>query len=477
MKVSLTFNKLPENWVILAFVLISMVAGICILTSQFYIPFILILLSTYVILMIKFRLIGIITIIALSMGVVNVLALPTITIMGGDFDLRDFMFFLVCFIELIRMLYNKSSFQKNSFATLFIILYLIIGFSIFRSIFFLNLSKVNIFREFRHLMFYSIYFIGLMNIRTKNDIDVILKTIIVLSGIVSLMHIFQGVTGIPIMEGRLETASVGEIEFTGAKRVLSPGIVFVIFSFYYLILNVIYRNYIFSKKYVYLSISLFLAMLIMTFGRMTWISIFFGYFIMAFLLKKTYRKRLLYAFIIGSLILIIAVTVIPVYRTAFTERYLSIFSSETYRGSSLGHRYTENKYALRNIIKNPLLGIGIGNSYSYNLWGSEFKTARTYIHNGYLYFILKFGFLITIPLILLLIKVLHKSYKVSKVKNNIMFSMIGICLIATIFRLLITNITQPDFFHYSTATLIVTLLAIVDCALNLSRDDELSVSI
>ena len=311
MNTPLTFNKTFNNWLMLAALLVSIIAGICILISQFYIPFILIILFTFIILMIKFRLIGIITIIALSMGLVNVLALRTIIIMGGDFNLRDFMFFLVCFIETIRMLYNNSPFQKNSFAKLFIIIYLIVGFSIFRSMIILELSEVNIFREFRDLIFYSIYFIGLMTIRNKNDIDVILKTIIILSGIVSLMHIFQGLTGIPIMEGRLETASVGELEFTGVRRVLSSGVIFVTFSFYYLTLNVIYRTYIFPKKYVYLLISLYLTMLLMTFGRMSWISIFFGLFVIMFLLDKIYRKRLLYLLFIGCLLILVVLAASP----------------------------------------------------------------------------------------------------------------------------------------------------------------------
>ena len=323
MNTPLTFSKTFNNWLMLAALPVSIAAGICILISQFYIPFILILLSTYVILMIRFRLIGIITIIALSMGLINVSVLPTITIMGGDFTLRDLMFFFIWFVEAIRMLYDKSFLHRNSFAFLLFIFYLIVGFSIFRSVFILDLSKVVIFREFRHLMFYSICFIGLMNIRTKKDITIILKAIVIFSGIVSLMHIFQGLSGIAILEGRLETASVGELELTGARRVLSSGVVFVIFSFYYLILNVIYRNYIFSKKYIYLLLSLYLAMLLMTFGRMTWISILFGFFVIVFLLDKTYRKRLLYSLTICSVLFFVILTAIPDYRTAFTERYIS----------------------------------------------------------------------------------------------------------------------------------------------------------
>lgn len=472
MKASLSTNKIFDNFTFLTVVLAFIVVSCLIFTEQFYLPFVIVALILYLMLMIKFRLLGLITIIAFSMGLINVVALPTITIMGGDFDLRDFMFLFVWLIELTRMLYHRSFFQKNSFAILLIIFYFIVGLSIFRSIFILNLNKVDIFREFRHLMFYSIYFIGLMNIRTKDDVIFVLKAIILFSGLVSLMHIFQGATGIPIMQGRLETASVDNFEFTGVRRVLSSGIVFVIFSLFYLTLNVIYRNYIFSKKYVYLLISLYLTMLLITFGRMTWISIVLSFIVLVFLIGKFYRKKLILSLILCSLLLFAIVLAVPDYRNAFIERYLSIFSEETYQGYSLSHRYTENEDAFKRIIRNPFIGISIGNSYRYNLWEPEFATASTYIHNGYLYFILKFGLIIIIPLVLILIKILKQSYKIYKLKNNIISNMFGLCTLVTIFRLLVTNITQPDFAHYSTATLIGILLAISDCALNLSQENK-----
>jgi len=93
--------------------------------------------------------------------------------------------------------------------------------------------------------------------------------------------------------------------------------------------------------------------------------------------------------------------------TAFVERVLSIVTPEETLGSdSLQWRIFETEQGLRSVSENPLVGVGLGNSYraittlqgeargirtGYSLAAGKISSLTRFLHNSYLFIAVKMG--------------------------------------------------------------------------------------
>lgn len=128
--------------------------------------------------------------------------------------------------------------------------------------------------------------------------------------------------------------------------------------------------------------------LLLTQGRVAWLSFLLGCFLL-FLLTDRHRKGrlLLLAVAGGAFLLALALVLIPDFLSLIIAGITSRFTSLSGAGQdiSLINRLAESEAVWNRITLNPLLGYGLGASYSAYDLIYQATTHRVYVHNGYLY--------------------------------------------------------------------------------------------
>lgn len=121
----------------------------------------------------------------------------------------------------------------------------------------------------------------------------------------------------------------------------------------------------------------------------------------------------------------------------------------------------ENADAFESINKNPILGIGLGNRYR-EIQDSSSVLLETYVHNGYLWILIKMGILGFLPFITFFLTFFYKSIKsIFDPKQSYLRSLyVGIILF--IFGVMVINIVNPMFMQLISIVVIAISMGIGD---------------
>jgi len=156
--------------------------------------------------------------------------------------------------------------------------------------------------------------------------------------------------------------------------------------------------------------------LALTFSRGFWVSAALALLVLFVLARGRERRRLTLATVLGGAAGLFAMGIFlgkagSSVLTALFNRVVSV------RGAmvdlSFMNRVVESQAAVDGILKNPILGHGVGSVLSrYNILDHE-TTTNLYIHNGYLYLIYKVGIVGTIPYLAFLAVVIWTGLRLS----------------------------------------------------------------
>lgn len=140
---------------------------------------------------------------------------------------------------------------------------------------------------------------------------------------------------------------------------------------------------------------LFFSGLILTQSRGYWVSFLLGAFAMFLLVDRQYKMRLVTLGVAGLVgVLAMGFLLFPDYfmiiLTSLVERFASLGTATT-KDLSLVNRFYETKAVWERIVQNPILGHGMGVSYSFYDLTFDFTRVDTFIHNGYASLWYKFG--------------------------------------------------------------------------------------
>jgi len=219
-----------------------------------------------------------------------------------------------------------------------------------------------------------------------------------------------------------------------------------------------------------------------TFFRQYWLTLFVACFLLIVFLTRTERwrfiKRIMPAVILGILIVIILAAALPgqVDRVVYvlSDRLGSLLDNPFRREGSLQWRVIETRYALRQIGRHPVFGLGLANSYRppmeseadtmYSGWASR------YIENGYLYIAVFMGLVGLIPFIWLCVSYLLRVLKNHQIVQDPFLRPVFLGLGFAFLGMAACNIASPTFVFGTRLVFFPFAMAISEIILKLERE-------
>ena len=275
--------------------------------------------------------------------------------------------------------------------------------------------------EIRVVSSYLLFFVVTNLVREKRQFVLLVRGFLFLATVVALLMLLQYFYGPAqvILAGRIEDLDVEGQSVPGAVRIIPPGQSIVLVSFIAVFASLALNKTSVSRV---LHCGLLAVALILTFFRATWLMACVTILLIALLATAQAKKRLLLSALMAAALAAPAmIVVLQQSRSAgaslvhaASARALSLFQTRTYQDpqSSLRWRDFEYKYALPHILKNPLLGIGLGVRYR-PLTQKDHETfdGRTYLHNGHVSVLLKSGIFGYAALMCFLVGALFRGIK------------------------------------------------------------------
>jgi hypothetical protein len=255
-------------------------------------------------------------------------------------------------------------------------------------------------RQFRVINYYFLFFLITNLITEKDQIKLLIKGLLAIGAVVAAAMVVQAIIGesVQLMPGRIESATTFGSQFE-ALRILPPGQTLVFVTFIMSICMITFtrdRQILFSGSF-YL-VLLLGAGVVLTYNRSYWVTAILGIMLLLLITATENKIRLAALLTVvlifgGSTLALFGGTEGKIGATinAVTYRFTSIFAGKELRHSSpVDDRRIENEYAVEQIKKHPLLGIGLGNDYRPQIYGPE-DTLNNYVHNAYLWLLTDMG--------------------------------------------------------------------------------------
>lgn len=389
--------------------------------------------------------IALLVLLAVLYGIVPKSLVPTIPVGGGSFQANDLALACLFFVIALRSLGNYSA-LLGALKPLILPLFLLgclFFFSLFSSLAYFHNPLKHVLAEVRNFLYWLVLPITLLIVGgDRSKFNFISIGMVVLGYLISAGLIFQHFTGIDVLgSGRVEQLVTLD-KTSDVVRTTSPGIYFVIFSIYYFMARWLSGRSQWAVAWL-ACMPLILGLLV-TFGRGVWISAAIGLLILSLSLeKKAFVKLTLVGVVMFSFMSIGLFAVKPETGQAVADRLFSV-AQEVQSGSSVEWRYLENKYAIDNLVKSPIVGVGMGGFAHPKFHPMMDDDLLRYVHNGYLYLAVKvgvLGFLVPIFVIFQVVKwlgtsVVLKEDDVSVTRKSLLAAFLVPC---------ITSFTQPEW--------------------------------
>ena len=285
--------------------------------------------------------------------------------------------------------------------------------------------------------------------------------IITMGVLLAVVAVVQSLTGWHLSfsaNARLEVMDDASGGMGGIKRSIVPGVQLTVFAFFNAIGALVRKE---GRTWAWALVALVcMTGIFVNFGRALWAITFVCLCVQTMLMgRRCFVRFLIGGSIFFVLVLTVAFAVKPELITATVDRMASV-GAEGASNSSLGWRIIESEYAIPKIYGHPIFGIGMGGEYKPRLiaWG-EFAEQTHYIHNAYLYILLKTGI---VGLILILTNHFLLLLSVGKLK---VLREVGTTPQAALTSILISipllSMTQPELFSPGTVACLAILTPVV----------------
>jgi hypothetical protein len=344
------------------------------------------------------------TYLMLTSTIISYSQAPTLSIGIGTLYPTDLLLFLSLGTIIVRML-KESDFKivRTPLDYPLVIFWSASVISTLIAIIDSSLPWKQCLHETRVVTSYLMFFVVTNLVRDKQQLSLLIKGFLLLATFAALATIAQSFFGKSahiVLFGRIESAAIeGNERVASVTRVIPPGHSIIVMA-----LTAEFATLLLTRASVlrFLNCGLLALALIATFYRASWLTTGLTMLIIAFQARGQDIKRLIVTGIMAVLtVVIISTTVLTLQGSvgaklsrAVFERLITVFDSETYEssGSSLRWRDFEYKYALPNILSNPLVGLGLGARYRpLTEYDDKNYDGRSYIHNGHIYVLLKSG--------------------------------------------------------------------------------------
>ncbi|MCP4536929.1 MAG: O-antigen ligase family protein [Chloroflexi bacterium] len=312
--------------------------------------------------------------------------------------------------------------------------------------------------QWRILFNYLAFFTVTNLIRTRDQLMTLVVGMFVIATVVGILMIAQQAVGtsVTILPGRVETAGVGDTDFSGVTRILPPGQSMIQVMFMPAFILFVFHNHLGrARGLVFGAVLALSAALAFTFNRSTWAGMAASIAVVFWFSNKNQRKNL---FLFLCIIMVFGAIAIPLLGMYFPQlndifgalyiRAMSLFTGDEVKySSSWQWRVMENEYALKVIKQHPLLGIGPGNNYRPRVrLGGDSNTG--YMHNAYFFILMDLGLVGFIPFVWFSVLFMVRAYRLwSTIRDKTFMSVaLGFCL--SYITVLIASTASPMFMDW-----------------------------
>ena len=308
----------------------------------------------------------------------------------GSINIPDLILFLLVAVVIFRVLFLRVKPIRTPLDMPLIIFVglgtaiLLIGALEKKYLFFVGL------KEFKPILYYLLPLLITNIIKEKKELKLVIYGCLALGVITAVTVILQVWLNPPT------TASEAQDVFYRYKAI--SGLMLPCWSFLAFVCLLLIRKI--NLSYI-LAASITLFSVIFSFSRHLWISLVVGVLLVSLLTFKRNKVRILgilslaiiFILLVGTAVLL-RVEPVPTYVKLITLRTESLTSGERIENWEV--RKLENEYALKKIAGHPLFGIGFVSPYRPQIYGPD-DNLEWYIHNGYLWILLKLGIAGLIP--------------------------------------------------------------------------------
>jgi len=332
-------------------------------------------------------------------------------------------------------------------------------------------------RQFRVISYYLLFFLTTNLITEKQQIKLLVKGLFIIAAVVAAAMVVQAIIGesIQLMPGRIESAGTSGSEF-GALRILPPGQTLVFVTFIVSICALVFNQ----EKPVLFSSTFYLTLLlgmgiVLTYNRSYWVTAILG--IMTLLMITATENKIRLAALL-MVILICCGSIFAMFGgtggklgttvDAVTERFSSLFAGkELEQSSSLDYRRMENEYAVAQIKRHPLMGIGLANDYRPDIYGPD-DNLNYYVHNAYLWLILDFGFFGFVLYLWFYLRFILRGFRNwQKIEDTLMQSVVaGSMLSGT--GLLLMAFVNPVFMQWFSIVVLAIMIGVSETIIRIN---------
>jgi O-antigen ligase len=357
--------------------------------------------------------------------------LPLISVGGMSLHIPDFLLLSLLGLIALRLVTDPEfKLVRTPLDRPLLIFYAVTLLSTFMAIGQASVDALVARRGIRVLSYYLIFFVVTNLVRGLRQLDFLLKGLFSLATVVAGAMVVQFLLGksLRLLPGRVESLRTRGAMYEDITRILPPGWSIVLVSLVAILCILILESGRPHGTLRFLQLALLGMALLVTFLRSYWAALIIVFVLLAFLLDRPDRQRLLRwgAVGIGSAVMILAIVLSdPGSRAsrllgASLERLGTLGRSGTFQGedSSLAWRKIENRYAVAAIASHPLVGLGIGAKYRpkdprLDPRGSDASAYdfSGHVHNGHLWILLQSGLLGYLSLMWLSVVFLTRGFK------------------------------------------------------------------
>ena len=467
-------------------VLMSVGVGLAVIVSTYYVDNFKLLVGligglAFILLTMRWPEFGILGLVALLSGLVSVSWLPILHLGPVSLNISDAMLLVLMGLVFLRATAQPGFTLFGS--PLILPLLLFIGaflLSAANGILIAGVGFNTVLRTVRLLSLWIVFVPTLQLVRNEQALRRLLIGLLIFTGALLIGVLFPNKFE-PILYIEERPAGTGEQVYSDFTRLYFAGDMVL-----YAMIPVTVASLAMIKKGNQLwrigLLGLLLFWVFKTFFRQYWLTLFVTCVLLLGFFSGWERMRLLRrmapAIAAGALLVVVLMAAQParVERIAYlvTDRVGSLLENPIKREGSLQWRAIETHYALAKIIRHPILGIGLGNSYRPPMAGESDAMysgwANKYVENGYLYIALMMGLVGLIPFLWLcasyLLQVLRYQHEIRDDGLRAVYLGFG----AAFLGMVACNIATPTFVIGTRLVFFPVAMAISEVILRLERE-------
>ncbi|TKJ42534.1 hypothetical protein CEE37_02270 [candidate division LCP-89 bacterium B3_LCP] len=451
---------------------------------DFRIPFTILFCFIGVLVMLSSRFeVFILMLLIVTSTIFEILEFPTVPIQIGDLYLTDLLIMILLLAQMLkRVTINMTLVQKPLGYP--IMLFIALGFfSFIYATMGLGVPAARAGIELRPIIYLLLFFLVYHYVKTERELKTLVLGIAIIGVVIAGFLILQYIIGdsFSILSSKVKALRTADQKFSGIMRLKAPGISIIFFSlntFMSLFILKALKNR--SRNLILPAIVLLCLSLILTFTRVFWIMVLVASLLLLFLArhKKIIYPRVMFLFISVSIGLILAFQLNAIgsagIRAAIFNRTESILGArDLFKYDTLYWRYLDSKFAWDKIVDNPLLGVGLGNTYrprtfgrsvyEWNLRGTKIQNAAgTMVHNGFLAVQLKMGIFGTLAFLWLIIAFFKRVFNKWKLIKDRFYQAIVLGIAVSIGGMMVHSLVAAPFFTIFWAATAAVSIGIVE---------------